>query len=117
MGFETDDTQIMPASAVCDESQIDGIIANTYNLSEFLSPGHYLSYEELSIRLDKVLNGPNSKYISGVSQTRTEVKETLIPEETNVKSESKRVVKESKKEKEIDVEDDELAAFFAELDS
>lgn len=109
--FDYDDTQILPESSVVEtEEEAKELISRTYKLSEYLSPDHYLSYDELKIKLNKVLYGEEPKSVTeSVTEKKSKKKETLIDEEPSIT--------ESTSEQEDDDEiDEELKSFFDELE-
>jgi hypothetical protein len=109
----------MESSGICTEDEWPEIQAQTYSLSEFQSPEHFGTYDELKIKLDKTLNGSNSQYIGSNTDTATQAtadkSETLIEETPKPKTESKKP-KEPKKVVESNDSDDDLDALMAELE-
>ena len=70
--FNYDDTEVMESSSIVEsEEEYNELVQKTHRLREFISPEHFGTYDELKIKLDKVLNGSKSEYISATNTAST----------------------------------------------
>jgi len=112
--FNYDDTEIMDASEICKEEEWPELQAKTYKLQEFLSPEHYGNYDELKIKLDKVLLGSASSHIGSVTdQSKAPFEEENLIEETD-KVQNTPKVEDTKKTEDSD---DDLDDLLSELEN